>query len=61
MLHDPYVTKRSDLFYFLTKLKYLHVIEAVDIGPATYPDCKQAVSKVNPVFIWEMWDIHVFY
>ncbi len=29
MLRDPYVIKRSD---FLTKLKYLHAIEAVDIG-----------------------------
>ncbi len=29
MLRDPYVIKRSD---FWTKLKYLHIIEVVDIG-----------------------------
>ncbi len=29
MLRDPCVIKRSDYF---TKLKYLHAIEAIDIG-----------------------------
>ncbi len=53
MLRDPCVIKRSD---FWTKLKYLHAIEAVDIG-YTNPDCKQAILKWIP-YLYEgcgMW------
>ncbi len=48
MLRDPYVIKRSD---FWTKLKNLHAIEAVDIGKAIYPDCKQAIFKWIPYLL----------
>ncbi len=41
-MHD--LIKRS---YFYSKFKYSPSIDVVDIGYATYPDCKQAMSKVN--------------